>query len=31
VAATGAASLQEPRNALRQWLGEPIAQGSVAI
>jgi PPOX class probable F420-dependent enzyme len=31
VAATGAASLQEPRNALRQWLGEPMAQGSVAI
>ncbi|HUP55456.1 MAG TPA: pyridoxamine 5'-phosphate oxidase family protein [Methylomirabilota bacterium] len=31
VAATGAASLQEPRNALRQWMGEPIAQGSVAI
>jgi PPOX class probable F420-dependent enzyme len=31
VAATGAASLQEPDNALRQWLGEPMAQGSVAI
>jgi PPOX class probable F420-dependent enzyme len=31
VAATGAASLHEPGNALRQWLGEPMAQGSVAI
>ncbi len=31
VAATGAASLQEPGNALRQWLGEPMARGSVAI
>jgi PPOX class probable F420-dependent enzyme len=27
VAATGGASLAEPRNALRQWLGEPLAQG----
>lgn len=25
VAATGAASLSEPRNGLRQWLGEPLA------
>lgn len=31
VAASGAASLHEPRNALRQWLGEPMAQDSVAI
>lgn len=27
VAATGGASLAEPRNALRHWLGEPLAQG----
>jgi hypothetical protein len=27
VAATGAASLHEPRNSLRHWLGEPLAQG----
>ena len=27
VAATGAASLSEPRNGLRQWLGEPLARG----
>jgi PPOX class probable F420-dependent enzyme len=27
VAATGAASLSEPRNGLRQWLGEPLAKG----
>ena len=27
VAATGAASLHEPRTGLRQWLGEPLAQG----
>ncbi len=27
VAATGSASLAEPRNALRQWLGEPLARG----
>ena len=27
VAATGAASLHEPRNGLRHWLGEPLAQG----
>jgi hypothetical protein len=27
VAATGAASLSEPRNGLRHWLGEPLAQG----
>ena len=31
LAATGAASLQEHRSALRQWLGEPMAQGSVTI
>ena len=27
VAATGAASLSEPRNGLRHWLGEPLAKG----
>lgn len=27
VAASGAASLHEPRIGLRQWLGEPLAQG----
>ena len=27
VAATGAASLGEPRNALRAWFGEPLAGG----
>jgi len=27
VAATGAASLSEPTNGLRQWLGEPLAKG----
>lgn len=27
VAATGAASLSEPRHGLRQWLGQPLAKG----
>ena len=27
VAANGSASLAEPRTALRQWLGEPLARG----
>ena len=27
VAATGAASIGEPRNGLRHWLGEPLSQG----
>jgi len=27
VAAAGAASLHEPRNGLRHWLGEPLAEG----
>ena len=27
VAATGAASLSEPHNGLRHWLGEPLAKG----
>ena len=27
VAATGAASLSEPRNGLLQWFGEPLAKG----
>lgn len=29
VAATGSASLAEPRNVLRQWLGEPFAKVAV--
>jgi PPOX class probable F420-dependent enzyme len=31
VAATGVASISEPRTGLRQWLGEPLAGRGVAI